>query len=182
MNKNDWRYERFQKAKEDEAFVGSALTYVIGGGTSGSTFKQDTKEHIDLLWDSPKRGVIGIDVKGVKANKTKKHDFDDSINWLELKNVQGKDGWLKGKAEYIAFRTFTDVIFVKRTKLLNFIEEKIQGKELVYKTPTEYYIPYQRRAWKLQDIVVKVPTSDIRALADFTINNIWYSDICSNKE
>lgn len=177
MRDNDWRKSRYEKAKADEAFVMSALTIVIGGGTSGATLEDDMKKHIDVLWDSPKKGILKIDVKSVKQNRTNDHTPDDSINWLEIQNTLGENGWLKGEADYIAFRTFTDIIFVRREKLLKWTLEQIKGKELVHETPTEFYVPYRRSKWNNLDIVVKCPTSDLRKLAHFTISNVWYDKI-----
>ena len=105
-------------------------------------------------------------------NKSKRSDktFDDSIHWLELQNVQGKDGWLKGKAEYIAFRTLSKIIFVKREKLLSFALESIKDKEVVYDTPKECYVPYKRKKWGRDDLSLKVLNEDLENLADFSIN------------
>ena len=177
MRDNDWRKSRYEKAKREEEFVMSALTIAIGGACSGGTLEDDMKSHIDLWWDSPKKGVIGIDVKGIKAHSTSAHTFDDSINWLEIQNTLGENGWLKGEADYIAFKTFTDVIFVKRQKLLDWTLKMIEGKEIVHETPTDYYIPYNRSKWGNKDIVVKCRTSDLRKLAHFTISNVWYDKI-----
>ena len=177
MRDNDWRKSRYEKAKADEAFVMSALTLNCGGGTSGATLEDDMKKHIDVLWDSPKKGILKIDVKSVKQNRTNDHTPDDTINWLEIQNTLGENGWLKGEADYIAFKTFTDVIFVKRQKLLDWTLKMIEGKEIVHETPTDYYIPYNRSKWGNKDIVVKCRTSDLRKLAHFTISNVWYDKI-----
>lgn len=182
MDRSDWRYNRFQQAKADEAFVMSALTLVIGGGTSGATLEDDMKKHFDVLWASPKKGILKIDVKSVKQNRTNDHTPDDTINWLEIQNTTGGTGWLKGEADYIAFKTFTDVIFVKRQKLLEWTLDHIKDKELVHETPTEFYVPYNRSKWGNKDIVVKCPTSDLRKLASWTINNKWYNNIMNGKE
>ena len=173
MDRSDWRYNRFQQAKQEEMFVASALTIVIGGGTSGGTFEDDVKKHVDIWWDSPKRGVIGIDVKGIKAHSTSARTFDEAVQWLELMNVKGEDGWLKGEAAYIAFKGSNDVFFVRRKKLLEWTMEQIKGKELTTELPKDFYIPYRRAKWNNLDIVVKCPTSDLRKLASWTISNDW---------
>ena len=90
----------------------------------------------------------------MNAQKDKK--LDDSINWVEIMNVRGDLGWLYGKSEYIAFRTFTDILFVKLKKLQVYTEEKIKGKSLVFTNPKDFYVPYQRYGRK--DMVIKVPT------------------------
>ena len=161
--------EFFQKGLIDETFIMEAVSKTLGGKCNKSTDKEDIEDHIDFWWDSPKKGRIGIDAKGIKKNKRTDDSYDDSIHWLELQNVRGKPGWLYGKAEYIAFRTKTKIIFVKRDKLLSFALEAIKGKEVVYDTPREFYVPYKRKKWGRDDLSIKVPTSDLEKLADFYI-------------
>lgn len=159
--------EFYEKGLIDEEFVMKSTQETFGGDCYKATKKEDTKDHIDFWWNSPKKGVIGIDVKGLKKNKRTDKDFDDTIQWLELVNVQGEDGWLKGKAEYIAFRTKSQIIYVNRERLKEFAEKQIEGKTIVRSTPRDFYVPYQR--WGRQDLILKCPTSDIASLADFSI-------------
>lgn len=159
--------EFYLSGRLDEDFVMDAVKHTFGGEVERTTKDEDANQHIDFWWDSPRKGRIGIDVKGVKRNSRNDNTKDDTIHWLELQNVQGKDGWLKGKAEYIAFRTFTKIIFVKREKLLSFALEAIKDKEVVSYNPKELYVPYKRL--NRQDIILKVPTSDLEKLADFCI-------------
>ena len=154
----------------DEDFVIDAVRHTLGGKCWKSTKKEDVYDHIDFWWDSPRKGIIGIDVKGLNKSSRKDNSFDNTIHWLELKNVKGEDGWLKGKAEYIAFRTLDDIIFVKREKLLSFALECIKGKEVVYNTPKECYVPYKRLKYGRDDLSLKVLNSDLRNLADFCID------------
>ncbi len=159
----------FKKGLIDETFVMEAVSKTLGGLCEKSKDKEDIEDHIDFWWDSPKKGKIGIDVKGIKKGKRTDTNYDDSIHWLELKNVHGKPGWLYGKAEYIAFRTKSRIIFVKREKLLSFAKNCILGKEVVYDTPNDFYVPYKRKKWGRDDLSIKVPTSDLVSLADFCI-------------
>lgn len=153
----------------DEDFVMDAVKHTLGGDVMRSTKDEDINQHIDFWWNSPKRGWIGIDVKGISKSKRSDVSFDDSIHWLELQNVQGKDGWLKGKAEYIAFKTSSKIIFVKRDRLLSFALESIKDKEVVYDTPSECYVPYKRKKWGRDDLALKALNSDLEKLADFCI-------------
>lgn len=153
----------------DEDFVMNAVKHTLGGEVERSTRSEDLIDHIDFWWDSPRKGRIGIDVKGLNKSKRSDSQYDDSIHWLELQNVKGKDGWLKGKAEYIAFRTNSNIIFVNREKLLDFALEAIKNKEVVYDTPKECYVPYKRLNWGRDDLTLKVLNSDLLKLADFSI-------------
>ncbi|MBR6516117.1 MAG: hypothetical protein IKT40_04605 [Bacilli bacterium] len=151
----------------DELFVMEAVEKTLGGKCKKSERNEDMFDHIDFWWDSPRKGRIGVDVKGIKKHNRKDKIVDDSIHWIEMKNVRGNKGWVYGKAEYIAFRTLTKILFVKLTDLQKFSEEKINGKEVVNKNPSEFYVPYQR--WQRQDLVFKCPTSDLEQLAEFSI-------------
>ena len=153
----------------DEDFVMDAVKHTLGGEVERSTKYEDINKHVDFWWNSPRKGRIGVDVKGLNKNKRDDNEYDDSIHWLELQNVKGKDGWLKGEAEYIAFRTNTNIIFVNREKLLNFALESIKNKEVVYDTPMECYVPYKRLKWGRDDLSLKALNSDLLKLADFTI-------------
>lgn len=167
--------EFFEKGVSDENFIMEATEKTFGGRCYRSEdyqerLRNDKFDHIDFWWDSPKKGKIGIDAKGMKKNNRRDNYYDDTIQWLELKGVTGYPGWLYGKAEYIAFRTKTSVIYAKREKLARFAEEKVKGKKLVYETPKEFYVPYQRKKYGKKDVMIKVPTSDILELSDFCLS------------
>lgn len=164
---NETIKEMYHSGLEDENFVMEAVQHTLGGECEKSSKKEDMYDHIDFWWNSPKKGRIGIDVKGIKKKNRKDTDVDDTINWIEILNVRGNPGWIYGKSEYIAFRTKTKILFVKTTDLQNFATEKTKGKELVHSNPKGFYIPYQR--YGRMDMVFKCPTSDLEKLADFSI-------------
>lgn len=162
--------EFYRSGLVDETFIMEAVSKTLGGSCEKSSSKEDIEDHIDFWWDSPKKGRIPMDAKGIKKNSRSDKSFDDSIHWLELQNVNGKPGWLYGKAEYIAFRTNTRIIFVKREKLLSFALSVTEGKDVVYDNPKEFYVPYKRKKWGRDDLSIKVPTSDLLERADFCID------------
>lgn len=162
--------EFYRRGLIDETFIMEAVSKTLGGSCEKSSSKEDIEDHIDFWWDSPKKGRIPMDAKGIKKNSRSDKSFDDSIHWLELQNVNGKPGWLYGKAEYIAFRTNKRIIFVKREKLLSFALEAASGKDVVYDNPKEFYVPYKRKKWGRDDLSIKVPTSDLLERADFCID------------
>lgn len=77
---------------EDENFVMEAVYHTLGGICEKSTRQEDMYDHIDFWWESPKKGRIGIDVKGVKKSNRKDATTNDAINWIELMNVRGNPG------------------------------------------------------------------------------------------
>ena len=159
--------EFYLSGRLDEDFVMDAVKHTLGGEVNRSSKNEDVEDHVDFWWDSPRKGRIGIDVKGIKKNSRSDNTCDDTIHWLELTNVQGKNGWLYGKAEYIAFRTFTKIVFVKREKLLSFALESIKDKPIVDYNPNDCYVPYRRKG--RLDLIVKARTRDLENLADFCI-------------
>ena len=156
-----------KEGRVHENFVIEAIENTLGGTCEKATEREDKYDHIDFFWNTPKGERIGVDVKGTKKNKQKDDKFDDSIHWVEIINVNGYPGWIYGKSKYIAFRTFSDIIFVDTEKLRDYALEKMKGKEIVYSNPVECYVPYQRYGRK--DMIIKVPTNDLRGMASFSI-------------
>lgn len=162
--------ESYKRGLVDEKLVMEAVEKTFGGSCEKASRREDMFEHIDFWWDSPRKGRLGIDVKGVKKNNRKDSRYDDKIHWLELQNVNGNPGWLYGKAEYIAFMTFSKILFVRREKLLSFALECIKDKAVVYDTPYNCYVPYKRKKWGRDDLSFKVYTSDLENIAEFCID------------
>jgi hypothetical protein len=111
-----------------------------------STRDQNIYEHVDFWVDDK-----GIDVKGNRHL--------DCI-WLELNNVQGKDGWLKGKADYIVFDVveLKQFCFFNRTDLLNYCNN-ITGRAISKDDFNKLYTRFGRK-----DLLVKVRYDDIKNL------------------
>lgn len=158
----------YEKGKADEDFVMESIINTIGGSVTKAKRKEDVNEHIDLWWKTPKNVLVGIDVKGLNKRKRSDTSFSN-VHWLELQNVKGKDGWLKGKSDYIAFRTIDKIMFVKRHRLLEFALESIKNKEVVYDTPKECYVPYKRLKYGRDDLSLMALDDDLESIADFCI-------------
>lgn len=160
---------------KDEYLVMEITKDTFGGTVEKSTVNEDKCKHVDFWWNSPKGGRIGVDVKGIRKNE--KGEYDDSFAWLELKNNYGNPGWLYGKEDYIAFKTFKRIIYIKRDVLCKYAEEKAKDKKVVYNKPKEYFIPYQRKKWGRDDMTIKVPISDIVDLVNQEgVNNGFFAE------
>lgn len=87
---------------------------------------------------------------------------DENYHWIELQNVNGKDGWLFGKSDYIAFETNEYWVLVSTSKLRKFINKKILNW-----TPTNKKLVYQvySRTGRLDKLVL-VKTIDLMAIAN----------------
>jgi hypothetical protein len=115
----------------------------------------DMRKHIDFFIGEN----IGVDIKGRRHLET---------IWVELQNVRGNDGWLKGDAKYIVF----DIIelksfcFFEREKLLeyviNFTETTTNKKD--------YLKWYSRKAWGRDDKIMRLNYNHIKHLETKKIN------------
>lgn len=114
-----------------------------------ATSEQDKHQHIDVFVNDE-----GVDVKGNKRT--------DYI-WLEIQNVFGGKGWLRGDAKWIAFE-LTDIQefhIYKRTDLLDFVLRNVTETT---DNKNEFMKFYTRKKYQGNDIVVRCNSSDINHL------------------
>lgn len=146
ISKGRWATS-FKTGKQAEK-VFSELMAKKGLEVVKSNRNDDIHKHIDFYVDG-----VGFDVKGNRHL--------DCI-WLEIQNVRGKDGWLKGKAKFIAFdiKELNCFCFYRRTDLLKYV---MQFKETTtYKT--DYLKWYSRSKWGRDDKIIKVKHEHIKHL------------------
>lgn len=171
MSVNGGLYNTIQQYIQDglnaELLVANLIEEKCGGKCSKTDLDDDKFKHIDLWWDSPRHGRLGIDVKGLRKNKRTDVHTDDTIQWVEIQGVTGHKGWIYGAMDYIAFLTNSQVLFVKPSALYGKLLFEIAGKPLETKCPSEFYLPYRRNGRK--DIIVKIPTKDIEEIAHFIL-------------
>ena len=60
--------EFYNEGIKDEYLVMNIVEQCLGGKTTKASETDDKYKHVDFWWESPKKGLIGIDVKGVKKN------------------------------------------------------------------------------------------------------------------
>ena len=129
----------------------------------------DLKEqfsHVDYVSDFGK-----IDVKARKRVARKDSDVQDDLVWLEFKNVQGKIGWVYGKADWIAFEREADFVLVKRADLALMGEKLCDLGDRVSVGRDALYKGYQRRGRK--DLLSIVKMSDVLKL----YHQLWTKDV-----
>jgi len=111
-----------------------------------ATVKQDMFEHIDFFVNG-----FGVDAK---ANR--------HLNciWLEITNVNGNNGWLKGKAYYIIFEIIELNCYsiFKRNDLLKYA----QTFKSCTTNKNDFYKIYTRKKWNKKDEIIKVKYDDIK--------------------
>ena len=122
--------------------------------------------HVDYVTDFGK-----IDVKARKRVARKDADVQDELVWLEFKNVQGKIGWVYGKADWIAFEREADFVLVKRHDLAMMGEKLCDLGDRVSVGRDALYKGYQRRGRK--DLLSIVKMSDVLKL----YHQLWTKDV-----
>lgn len=151
--------------RKNEEMVAKITEDTFGGTVDFANEDEDKKMHVDFWWNSPRKGRIGIDVKGIRKNDD--GEYDDSFAWLEIQNNWGFPGWIYGSEEYIAFTTFKKIVYVKRELVQRYAEEKLNGRsDYVIDKPRDYFVPYKRVKWGRNDLTIKVPMSDLIELAN----------------
>ena len=85
----------------------------ILSGAVFATKEQDMHEH----WDVMDEMAVKYDVKGMKNYRRSDDKPTDRLHWIELRNVNGKNGWLYGEADVIAFETRKWWLLVDREDL-----------------------------------------------------------------
>ena len=88
----------------------------------------------------------------------------DEVNWIELKNVLGKPGWLYGKSVYFVFIIGEKAVYVSKKDLINLVNKNIIKNKIVHENPLEFYTQYQRKGRK--DIIIKVPNKETRNISN----------------
>lgn len=110
---------------------------------------------------------VKVDVKSRKRKSRKDDKAQDEWIWVEFKNVQGNDGWLYGKADYIAFERENDFILVDRRELVEMCEILVNLSGNVKSANKAHYRGYQRQGRK--DLIAMIKFSDIFDHTNFFI-------------
>ena len=153
VSKGRRAYSWAEGRKAEELF--SSVMEGRGNTVEKSSTRVDIKKHIDYYVNG-----VGFDVKGNRHL--------DCI-WLEIANVRGDDGWLKGEAEYIAFHfpELNEFIIFKRQDLLEWVQQNVTDHT---ENKKDYLKLYTRKKWDRQDLIVKVRFSDIENLSHTRIS------------
>lgn len=132
-----------------------------------STRYQDQMEHWDV------KGIcapisdkeLKFDVKSQKKTNRSDKKFSSELTWIEGKNVDGHDGWIKGKADYIAFEREQIWFVVNREELYKLTIKKII--ENGNKTGKGKYLIYSRKDAK--DIITQMPFADMEEIEHYKL-------------
>lgn len=112
-----------------------------------------------------------IDVKSKKRIGRADADEQETIVWLEYKNVQGRDGWLVSPfVDILAFERDDDFILVKRKELQQMADKKCDLTDMVTKSSDALYKGYTRKG--REDLITQVKMKDLINLN----NRVWSKD------
>lgn len=163
----------FDKYKNEKKVGDSAeRKFVRICRSKGHDVKKAKKfEDIDKHWDyevtNNKTGEkFLVDVKALK--KISRSDSNSSSNktWVEFQNVNGKSGWLKGKADFIAFEQDDHFLLVKRSDLYKWAKNKIEkdsrGKYVFANNPRDALYRLYRRQNRPAEISSLISINDLK--------------------
>lgn len=119
----------------------------------------DIFDHIDYYM-THKGVTFGIDIKSSDRvlQESATFDINNEWIWIEIKNVNGKTGWLYGKADYIVYVFNEEMWFINKRKLVNLVEKKTEDVYVTDKNEAKYKL-YQRLNRK--DLLTKANLGDI---------------------
>lgn len=141
--------KNFEKYKIRESDFSDKIREL--GKITPSTKEEDINEHWDIKLETK------YDVKAIRKVNRYDNETNENIHWVELKNVNGKHGWLYGEADKFAFELDDYWLIVDKHVLQDFISKKCRDKEKT-KTPQLYKL-YTRD--KRRDIITLVKTIDL---------------------
>ena len=94
---------------------------------------------------------VSISLKNLKSQKEPKW------LWIEVKNSEGKPGWLYGDSNFIVFELIDKYLFVNRSRLVDYIHSSVDlSLPLVQNTWEGKYKLYQRSGKLDQITQIKV--------------------------
>jgi hypothetical protein len=150
------------KEKENE-FVKDYKLIHEGTTSKSSTKSEDINKHFDLTINCKK-----YDVKGLKKINRVDTMPNEQYHWIELKNVNGKLGWLYGEADYFAFELNEYWLIVDKLKLQELIASKVNKNIEVFEQDEALYCIYKRDNRK--DCLTLVKSIDLMSITDEIIH------------
>lgn len=134
--------------------------------------QENMHKHIDMFLEgrdseTKKKKVISVDIKASKRTSRKDKNFNYEWVWIEIKNVQGRKGWLFGEADFIAFEQEKHFVLVPRKTLVSFVKSNVRfDLDKVERASHAKYKIYQRRGRR--DQITQVKLEDLLKLNNIT--------------
>lgn len=134
----------------------------VGGVAEPSTLKEQFKG-IDFHVDLSGR----VDVKSLGRVRAGASLTEVKTVWLEIKNVQGRKGWVYNEADYIAFERPDEFLVVQRLSICDLIDNLVDHEDIVLSPAECMYNLYSRVGRK--DLLTKVHVDDLRTCNHYTL-------------
>jgi len=99
---------------------------------------------INFFPEITKKSDFFVDIKSLKKIQRNDLSYQDEYTWIELKNVNGDDGWVKSKyLDGIVIETFKHWVVLDRLTLENYVESVLDD-DFVYNPNDAHYKKYSR--------------------------------------
>ncbi len=155
MNIN--RLESIQRGKGTENHF---QRYFEDKGWKVTAASQHANMYSHLDFKLEKDGEVHtVDVKSEKKVNRSDTETQNELIFLEWNNVQGRDGWLLGKATVIAFQDGDNYLMIPREKLVERATELCKDGKQVTKSGDALYNFYTRAG--RHDLISLIKKSDI---------------------
>ncbi|MFQ5751106.1 MAG: hypothetical protein ACE5HI_03850 [bacterium] len=134
-------FELGEKAEQ----IFARIAHKKGWRVSRSLKEGNIHEHWDFLIKKDEQ-EFKVDVKALKRLNRRDTHVQDKWLWVELHGVREHDrGWLyNGKADLIAFETNVSFIIVKRTDLIDLVNNLVDSENMVIHPEEARYKIYSR--------------------------------------
>jgi len=156
VSKGRWGYSRKEGTRSEDKFVAACIQR--GYETKKSSREEDIHLHIDYYVTRGSRSTVSVDVKGGNHPK---------VIWVEFKNVRGNDGWMYGKADWIAFELpeVCGFVMVLREELASLAESIVEPVFVDKKDADRKY--YQRK--DRLDVISRLWLDDLKRCPSYNV-------------
>ncbi len=156
VSRGRWGYSRMEGTRSEDKFVAACIQR--GYETKKSSREEDIHLHIDYYVTRGSRSTVSVDVKGGNHPK---------VIWVEFKNVRGKDGWMYGKADWIAFELpeVCGFVMVLREELASLAESIVDPVFVGKKDADRKY--YQRK--DRLDVISRLWLDDLKRCPSYNV-------------
>ena len=156
VSKGRWGYSRKEGTRSEDKFVAACIQR--GYETKKSSRDEDIHLHIDYYVTRGSRSTVSVDVKGGNHPK---------VIWVEFKNVRGNDGWMYGKADWIAFELpeVCGFVMVLRKELASLAESIVEPVFVDKKDADRKY--YQRK--DRFDVISRLWLDDLKRCPSYNV-------------
>ena len=126
--------------------------------------KANIEDHIDVIIYNKKDERHTADIKAEKR-VSRGSRKQSSWTWVEFANVNGKAGWLYGKADYVIFELDKGWLFVKLERLKDLSEQLVDMNTIVKTPQAAKYKIYQREGRK--DKISLIEIDEIKRIGNY---------------